>query len=205
MAAVARFTFPRPEELEPAGPALDASGLPRVFWLYVVAAGLVGAGFADFPLIAFHFQRHGTVAGSWIPAFFAVAMGVSGVGSLVFGRMFDRRGLRVLVPLTLAGALFAPLVFLGSFPVALVGAALWGLGMGVHESIIPAAVAPMVPVERRASAYGLFTAAYGAFWFVGSAAIGVLYDRSLAATIVFCVVLQVSAVPLLVRVGRAVT
>ena len=42
---------------------------------------------------------------------------------------------------------------------------LWGVGMGVHESIIPAAVAPMVPPERRASAFGLFTGGYGIAWF----------------------------------------
>jgi len=46
------------------------------------------------------------------------------------------------------------------------------LGMGAHESIIPAAVTPMVPNERRASAFGLFTAGYGLFWFLGSATIG---------------------------------
>ena len=56
---------------------------------------------------------------------------------------------------------------------ALVGAAIWGLGMGVHELIIPAAVAPMVAVQRRASAFGLFTAGYGVFWFLGSAVIGI--------------------------------
>ena len=62
---------------------------------------------------------------------------------------------------------------------------LWGLGMGVHESIVPAAVAPMVPVERRASAFGLFTAGYGIFWFLGSAAIGGLFTLSLGAVVAF--------------------
>ena len=45
--------------------------------------------------------------------------------------------------------------------ISFAGAAIWGLGVGVHESIIPAAVAPMVAPERRASAFGLFTAVYG--------------------------------------------
>jgi hypothetical protein len=31
------------------------TGLPRVFWIYLAAAALVAAGFADFPLIAYHF------------------------------------------------------------------------------------------------------------------------------------------------------
>jgi predicted MFS family arabinose efflux permease len=128
--------------------------------------------------------------------------GLSGGGSLLFGRLFDRFGFGVLIGLTLLSAAFAPLVFLGGFWVALAGAAVWGLGMGVHESIIPAAVAPMVPPERRASAFGLFTAAYGVFWFLGSAAIGILYDRSLALTIVFCVAAELAALPMFFWVAR---
>jgi hypothetical protein len=67
--------------------------------------------------------------------------------------------------------------------------------MGVHESIIPAAVAAMVPAERRPSAYGLFSAAYGIFWFFGSAAIGMLYDVSVQAAVMFCVATGVASLP----------
>jgi predicted MFS family arabinose efflux permease len=107
-----------------------------------------------------------------------------------------------LVVLTFLAPLFAPLVFLGSFKLAMLGAAIWGMGMGVNESIVPAAVTPMVPKQYRAAAFGLFTAGYGIFWFIGSAAIGFLYDRSVAETIAFCVVTQLLAVPLFVWVGR---
>ena len=200
LVGVARLLYPRPEEMETHPPDIHAKGLPRVFWIYLAGAALVGAGFADFPLIAFHFQKTSTVSGSWVPVFYGVAMAVSGTGSLVFGRLFDRRGLGVLIPLTIVSALFAPLVFLGGFWAALTGAAVWGVGMGVHESIVPAAVAPMVPPERRASAYGLFTAGYGLCWFLGSAAIGILYDRSIPATIALCVVLELAAIPFFVVV-----
>jgi cyanate permease len=121
----------------------------------------------------------------------------------LLGRLFDRFGFSVLIGLTLVSALFAPLVFLGGFSPALVGVAIWGLGMGVHEAIIPAAVAPMVPAERRASAFGLFTAGYGVFWLLGSAVIGSLYDVSLAATVAFCVLAQLAAVPIFIWVGRS--
>ena len=126
----------------------------------------------------------------------------SRAGSLLFGRLYDRRGFDVIVVLTLASAAFAPLVFLGGFGAALAGVAVWGLAMGVHDSIIPAAVATMVPAQRRATAFGIFTAGYGIAWFAGSALIGVLYDRSLAAAIAFCVVAELAAVPILVVVGR---
>ncbi|MGB8632066.1 MAG: MFS transporter [Xanthobacteraceae bacterium] len=199
---LARVLYPKPQEMERAEQATMRTDLPRVYWIYLLGAVLVAAGFADYPLIAYHFTRAETVPSKWIAIFYAVAMAVSGTGSLVLGRLFDRYGFAVLVALTLASALFAPLVFLGGFWLALLGAAIWGLGMGVHESIIPAAVSPMVAPQRRASAFGTFTAGYGIFWFLGSAAIGILYDFSVPAVISFCIVTQLAAVPIFVWVGH---
>lgn len=199
---VARLLYPRPEDLEPSTGPVHASGLPRAFWIYLVAAALVAAGFADFPIMAFQLQRAGTVPATVIPIFYAAAMAVSGAGSLVFGRLFDRFGIGLLVPLTLIAAGYAPLAFLGGFWPVLVGTCLWGLGMGVHESIIPAAVAPMVSPARRASAYGLFTGVYGTAWFVGSTAIGVLFGVSVAAVVWFCVLVELAAIPVILLVCR---
>jgi predicted MFS family arabinose efflux permease len=201
--SIARWLYPRPEDLEP-GPPPDVrtAGLPRVFWIYMAGAALVAAGFADFSLIAFHFEKARSVAPDWVPILYAIAMGVSGAGSLLFGRIFDRVGISILVPLTIITLAFAPLVFLGNFWLALVGASLWGLGMGVHESIIPAAVATMVPPHRRPSAYGVFTAAYGIFWFLGSASMGVLYGISIPAVIAFCMAAQVLSIPFFLKVRR---
>jgi len=200
--AAARVLYPRPQDLS-AGPVqVTTEGMPRVFWVYLSAAALVAAGFADFPLIAYHFQQAGTVSSTLVPVFYAVAMAVSGTGSLVFGRLFGRAGIGVLIPLTVIAAAFAPLVFLGGFWASLVGVSLWGLGMGVHESIIPAAVAPMVSADRRASAYGLFTGAYGIAWFLGSVVIGALFSVSLGAVVAFCVAAEILAIPLILRVRR---
>jgi predicted MFS family arabinose efflux permease len=202
LVVTARLLYPRPQDLETEPQIIETTGLPQVFWIYLAGAALVAAGFADYPIIAYHLDLAGVASGESVAIFYAVAMAVSGSGSLVIGRLFDRFGFSVLVGLTLASALFAPLVFFGGFWAALAGAAIWGLGMGVHESIIPAAVAPMVLTERRASAFGLFSAGYGVFWFLGSAVIGILYDVSLSATVAFCVLAELAAVPVFVRVGR---
>jgi MFS family permease len=199
---VARMVYPRPRDLEPDTDAVHTGGLPKAFWIYLAAAALVAAGFADFPIIAYHFQHAGTVSASLIPVFYAVAMAVSGAGSLVFGRLYDRFGVGLLVPLTLLAAGYAPLALLGGRWAALIGVCLWGLGMGVHESIIPAAVAPMVSPDRRASAYGLFSGVYGIAWFAGSAAIGALFSLSLTSVAVFAVVAELAAIPLLLIVRR---
>ena len=198
--ALARLLYPRPEDLA-AGPAqVSAEGFPRIFWVYLAGAALVAAGFADFPIMAYHFQQAGTVPAAATPVFYAAAMAVSGAGSLVFGRLFDRMGIGILVPLTLITAVYAPLAFLGGLWASLVGVSLWGLGMGAHESLIPAAVAPMISPNRRASAYGLFTAAYGVAWFVGSTVIGALFSVSLTAVVAFSMVAELAAIPFILMV-----
>jgi MFS family permease len=199
---VARLLYPRPQDLAGKGSPAPAAGggLPRVFWIYVAAAALAAAGFADFPLIAYHFQHAGTVSATLTPVFYAVAMAVSGAGSLILGKVFDRAGIGVLIPLTIVAALYAPLAFLGGFWAILVGVSLWGLGMGVQESLIPAAVAPMVSPDRRAFAYGLFTGIYGTAWVAGSIVIGVLASVSLAGLVAFCVVTELAAIPLILAV-----
>lgn len=200
--AVARLLYPRPQDLSAGAAQVTASGLPRVFWIYLAGAALVAAGFADFPVIAFRLQQTGTVTAPLVPVFYAVAMAVSGTGSLILGRLFDRAGIGILIPLTVVTAAYAPLAFLGGFWASLAGVSLWGLGMGVHESIIPAAVAPMVSPGRRASAFGLFTGGYGTAWMLGSIVIGLLYNISLGLVVAFAILTQLAAIPLILRVRR---
>jgi MFS family permease len=192
----ARLLYPRPQDLEISQPKLQASGFPRAFWVYIGAAGLVAAGFADFPLIAYHFEKASVATPAMIPILYAVAMGVDALAALAFGRLFDRLGLATLMVVAFLSAFFAPLVFLGGFNLALLGMALWGIGMGAQESILRAAIANMTAPERRGLAYGLFNTAYGVFWFLGSLAIGILYDVSIPALVIFSVAAQLMSIPL---------
>jgi len=57
-------------------------------------------------------------------------------------------------------------------------------------------------MKKRGTAYGIFNAGFGLFWFLGSALMGVLYDLSIASLIVFSVVMQLSAIPLFVLIKR---
>mgnify|MGYP005852756903 CR=1 FL=1 len=198
----ARVSYPAPRKFEASSSDMDGRRLPRAYWLYLGAVALVAAGYADFPLIAYHFQRASVLSPDWIPIFYAVAMGVDALSALLFGRIFDRIGLSVLIVVALLSALFAPLVFFGGFSVALIGMACWGLGMGAQESIMRAAVAGFVPAGRRGSAYGVFNAGYGVFWFLGSALIGVLYDISIAWLVAFSVAMQLASIPVLLAVLR---
>lgn len=159
----------------------------RLFWLYVSATALWAAGTADFALIAFHWQAHQGVPAAWIPLSYAAAMGLDALAALVLGRLYDRRGLLVLPSVVLLSALAAPLSFLLSAPWALAGVMFWGIGLGAQESIARAALARMVPREQLGTAYGLFHAAFGIAWFLGSAAMGFLYQGSPGWLVAFAV------------------
>jgi MFS family permease len=150
--AVARFRYPAPHALAPKPETAADGRLSRAFWLYVAASGLIAAGYADFPLIAFHLKRASVASDVWIPLLYAIAMGVDAVAALAFGRLFDRWGKRVLIAAPLFAAWAAPLVFLGGFRAAVAGMVLWGVGMGVQESVLRAAVAGLAPASRRGSA-----------------------------------------------------
>lgn len=192
----ARVRFPRPEtfeaETERAG---GAEKLPRLFWIYIAAASLAAAGFVDFPLIAYHIGRQGSLPLSRVATLYAAAMGVDALTALLFGRWYDRRGIPILILSTLLASLFAPLAFLGNSGTVIAGVLLWGIGMGAQESIMRAAIGNLTPKEKRATAYGVFNVFYGVSWFAGSALFGLLYDHSVVAAVVLSVILQLAAIP----------
>ena len=128
-----------------------------------------------------------------IPIAYAFGMLAGGAGSLLFGKLYDHVGLKILLPLTLLGVLFAPLAFLGGYGAAVAGVLVWGLSFGVHGSVMPAAVASMIPAHRRGSAYGVFNSIFGVAWFAGSALEGWLYDHSVPALVAVAVVAQLAA------------
>jgi predicted MFS family arabinose efflux permease len=178
--------------------------LPRTYWLYAASSALVAFGFADYPLIAYHFKDAHLVSDIWIPILYSVAMGTSGLGALVFGLMFDRYGFAVFPPAVLAAALVAPLAFLGGTDMAIAGAAMWGVALGAQNSVLSAGVARLVPEHSRARAYGLFSGIFGVAWFAGSAVMGALYDVSLPALVAVSVAAEIAALfPLLVALRMA--
>lgn len=200
---VARILYPTPRDMEAVSEGPSPRGFPRVFWVYLIAVGFIAAGYADYTLVAYHFGEVASVPRDWIPVFFAVAMGVDALAALVFGRLFDRIGLAVMIAAVVFSAFFAPLVFFGGFGLALAGVALWGIGMGAQESIMRAAVAGMIPADRRGTGYGIFNTGYGIFWFAGSALMGYLYDVSILGLVLFSVVAQLVSVPILAAVRRS--
>ena len=205
----ARARFPDPRAFAPADGDHERRALGRPFVLYMIGVALVGFGLADWALLAFHLDARGLFAGAIIPVLYAGAAAADGAAALVVGGAFDRArkaggaGLTVLAATLLVAAVSLPLVLLGGTAAALVGIAIWAVGLGATESIGKATVATLSPPSRRATAYGIYYAVFGIAWWVGSIAVGALSDRSRVAAAAFGAVSLVAAALVMLAAEQA--
>ena len=187
---------PDPTVFEPAGPGqVGQNGtLPGLLLPYGLFTVLTMAGFAVFPLIAFHLAANSIVPDPQIPVFYAIAMAADAFFALLIGKLYDRKGLGVLLAVPV---LNIPMVFLSfstGYYSALGGAVLWGLSMGAQETVLRAALADLTSVSKRGTAYGIFNALYGGAWFAGSLVLGWLYEQDIRVLVEYSVVMQLAAV-----------
>jgi MFS family permease len=203
MLVVARARFPEPHKLEVTNGPGHAK-IQKAFWFYLIFAGIAICGFANFQLVSYHLKAKSLLSDVGIPLMYAIAMGVDGLAALVVGKLYDRRGISVLVVVPVLGIIGAPLLFSMSEAGVVVGIVLWGISIGIHETIMRAAVGDLVPLKRRGWAYGTFYAVFGAAWFAGSLAIGFLYGHSVAYVIAFSVAVQAASVPAFIVFRREV-
>ena len=167
--------------------------LPKVFWYYVGAAGLLAFGFVDFTVLAYRFDDAKIASGAEIPLLYAGAMAVEGLTALIFGRLFDRFGINILVIGTFVSMLSLPLGFLGGHTAAVIAVGCWATGLGAQDACLRAGIAQVVSMNKRGSAFGSFNGFWGILWFLGSVAMTLLYKYSLPALVALGVVAQLAA------------
>ena len=212
---ITKSRFPNPESFEPEPKEYVPFRLKREFKLYIAGISLFAFGFIDYSIVIMHISRSyaglsaglaetsSIVNGGTLPLLYAGAMLVDAVSALVFGYIYDKKGIRALVWSTLISAPFSLFIFaFDSVPMVLIGIALWGVGMGAQESILKAAVTSMTPKASRATGYGIFECSFGLFWFLGSWLLGVLYDLSIPAMVAVSVASQLAAIPLYIASAK---
>lgn len=199
----AKRKFPHPENFELNNDDSKNTGINSNFILYVVAISLFAFGFIDFPMITMHISKQSIIPVSFLPLLYAIAMLVDAIAALVFGWMYDKYGLKILIVSNLSSAFFALFVFLShSIGFILIGVVLWGIGMGAQESILKSAVTSIVPKESRSTGFGVFETSFGICWFLGSWVLGMLYDTSITSMVCLSISSQLLSIPLLIVLTR---
>jgi MFS family permease len=192
---------PNPEVLENSlvtNPEPDK--LSKVFWLYTLFSFITTLGFANFALIGYHFKAKNVLTDAQIPLFYAVAMGVDAIVALIIGKTYDifknrkqneKAGLSTLIIIPIFSIFIPIFAFSQSYVLALVSAIIWGIVMGAHETVMKSAIADLTTLKKRGTGYGIFNSTYGLAIFVGSAVMGLLYDKSLPIVIIFSIAVQI--------------
>lgn len=192
----ARNRFPDPLQLEIKTLKLKTKEIKSSrFWIYMVAASLMAAGYADFPLIAFHFVKHGVFSSAMVPVTYAMAMALTGLIALILGHYYERQSAWLTISCALLASFFSPFIFWGDARFAIFGIVLWSIGFAMQGSLMRAFVATQAPVNKRGSAYGIFNMVFGISWFLGSALMGLLYDASINYVVFFSIICQCLALP----------
>ena len=179
--SAARFLFPT-QGASARNP--NPQPIPRIFWLYTIAAGMLAFGFVDWPLLVYRFAQTHLTSEVEIPMLYAIAMGLEGALAFVFGKMFDRYGVVTLVLGTLVSIASLPLGFLGGHLAAYASVGCWATGMGSQDACLRSGISQVVSMNKRGSAFGSFNGVWGVCWFAGSVSMGLLYAHSLLALVI---------------------
>lgn len=193
--SMAYLRFPNPRQFEPRDIKEEKSPkLSKLFWQYCAFTFVTTLGFVNFFILGYHFKAKNVFVDAMIPFMYAAAMAVDGIAALVIGRLYDTKGLTVLIiipVLSIAGALFA---FNGETFAAVLSMIIWGIVMGAHETVMRSAVADLTPSGKRGTGYGIFNTVYGIAIFIGSAVMGIFYERSLLLLISGIAAVEIAAI-----------
>ncbi len=157
-------------------PRKGKDDLPATFWLYILASSIIALGFIHWVNVSYYLKAENLLSDTLIAAMYIVAMLVNGVVAFPIGLLYDKIGPSSLFIAPISSALIVPLLLTKDFVLVLASSALWGVVMGVYESIARAFVADVTPPEGRALGYGIFGAFFGLSWMLGSMTYGYLYE-----------------------------
>lgn len=71
----------------------------------MIAISFIALGFIDFPVLAFHIEKINIIAVIYVPLIYALAMGVDAIAALLFGYIYDKKGIISLIIAVIVSAL----------------------------------------------------------------------------------------------------
>ncbi len=153
------------------------SGLPRPYWLFVLATLLFTLGNSSDAFLALRTQQLGVTVRDLLLMIVAFNI-TTAVIAWPVGALSDRIGRRALIGVgwSVYAITYAAFAMAGSAtPVVAIWLA-YGIYYGVNDAVGKALVADLAPAERRATAFGIINAVVGFALLPASLLAGVLWD-----------------------------
>lgn len=167
--------------------------LKPIFWIYMAFTFFSTLGFVNFALIGFHLKSKDLMSDGNITLLYAGAMAIDALTAVLIGKAYDKMkdrsgkktgGIIVLLMIPFITALL-PFLSLSRWTIFIIaGMAIFGVVMGVHETIMRSAIADITPFYKRGTSFGVFNTGYGLALLAGAALMGWLYDKNLIGIII---------------------
>jgi MFS family permease len=154
----------------------DLTQLAAPFWWAIAIAGIFSL--ARFSPAFLVLKTHDIgVGAAHVPTILVAMYLVYSVAAYPSGLLADRtnRNLQLVIGAVILVAADLVLASAGTVWLAGLGAALWGLQMGVTQGLLSAAIADSAPERLRGTAFGIFDLAVGLATFTASAGAGAVW------------------------------
>ncbi|MCS7139548.1 MAG: MFS transporter [Candidatus Nezhaarchaeota archaeon] len=160
--------------------------LPKGVWLYLIAVLINTACLMHISLMLY--RAHSYFEAWLIPILYLIVQAVDAIAAPTFGWLYDRVGSSVLLMPFAVTMIPSILALVGGGWELIVALVLFGLILGVQESVYRAVIAELVPLERRGLIYGLLDLSYGFGFMVSGVVFGLIVtSMNLLAGITFSV------------------
>lgn len=195
----AKTIIPKPPKIEG-----KTRKLAKPFYIYTLAVLINTLGLITFSLILFRASEILPETLQWmVPLIYLLIQGIDAPVALIGGYAYDKYGVGILIiPFVLS--VFPTLFAMAATELwmVIVAAAVFGLVLGMQESVYRAAVSELAPLSSRGTAYGIFNTAYGFGFLIGGVLYGSLIDikAPFIITIIFVLATQVTATGLLLSI-----
>jgi MFS family permease len=169
----------------------------RPFVFLLIIAGIFGIGAFNFPFILLRASDLG-IAENLIPLIYAtlnVAHAAIGMPSGILADKVGKEKMLIIGYCVFAISTILMLVLSGNILYAYILAAIFGLYLGISETVQRAVIPRYVSSELRGTAYGLYNVVAGTTFFVANVVFGYLWDNfSLTAAVSYSMITAIVAV-----------
>jgi MFS family permease len=169
----------------------------RPFFLLLIITGIFGIGAFNFSFILLRASDLG-IAENFIPLVYAtinVAHTAIGIPSGIFADKVGKEKVLIIGYSVFALSTILMPILLENSLYAYILAAIFGMYMGISETVQRAVIPRYVASEFRGTAYGLYSVVIGTSFFVANVIFGYLWDNfNLTAAVSYSVITAITAV-----------
>ena len=167
--------------------------LPAKFLVFLLSISLMSLGFMHWGLVSYSLKHFSIFEDYFIPTLYLIAMLTDAIIAFPIGVMYDKIGVKSTLISPILIIILMALFASGKQSMIVLSIMLWGLVMGIYETIIRASIADLVPMESRAKAYGLYGIIFGVSWTLGNIMLSYIMQISATMMLTYVVIVEIIA------------